>query len=122
MTKNGSAVRSIAARPPGDAGTRDTAALLLIRPRSYTPRRMGAEQALRRQEQHDDENGEDRDRGEDAADGEIRRLLEDAEGEPANDGAAVVAEPAQRHRYEAVEIQHGAVSEEGEQQLAAGKA
>ncbi len=39
---------------------------------------------------------------------------------PADNRAAVVAEPAQRHRHEAVEIQQRTVGKEGEQQLPAG--
>jgi hypothetical protein len=77
---------------------------------------------LRRRQQHDDEQREHRDRREDAADQEIRGLLEQAERKPADDGAAVVAEAAERHRHEPVEIQQCAIGEERQQQLAAGKA
>ena len=80
-----------------------------------------AEQALRRRQQDHDEQREDGDRREDAADQEIRRLLEQAERQSADDGAAVIAEPAERHRDKAVEVQQRAIGEERQQQLAAGK-
>jgi len=76
---------------------------------------------LRRGQQDDDEQREHRDRGEDAADHEVRRLLEQAERETADDGAAVVAEAAERDRHEAVEVEDGLVAEVGEQHLRAGE-
>ena len=77
---------------------------------------------LRRGKQDDDEQDEDGDRREDAADEEVRRLLEQAEGEAADHGAAVVAEPAERDGHEAVEVQEGAVRHESEEKLAAREA
>ena len=41
---------------------------------------------------------------------------------PANDGAAIIAEPAERHRNEAVEVEQGTVGDESEQQGASGEA
>ena len=76
---------------------------------------------LRPEQQHDDEHGEHRNGREDAADEEVGGLLEQAEDQPRNDGAADVAHAAERDRNEAVEGQHRCVGEEGEQQLAAGE-
>ena len=45
-----------------------------------------------------------------------------AEREPADDRAAVVAEAAERDRHEAVEVEHRAVGEERQQHAAAGEA
>jgi len=47
--------------------------------------------------------------------------LKQAERDAADDGAAVVAEAAERHRHETIEIQQRAIGKEGQQQLAAGK-
>src|SRR6185503_335161 len=74
----------------------------------------------RRQQDHDEQR-EDGDRREDAADQEVRRLLEQAKRQSADDGASVIAEPAERHRNKAVEIQQRTIGEERQQQLAAGK-
>src|SRR4051794_38886085 len=88
--------------------------------KSDPPARRRAEQALRRGQQRDDEERDHGDRREDAADEEGRGLLEDAEAEAADDRAAVVAQPAERHRDESVEIQERAVGDECQQQRAAG--
>ena len=103
--------RAPARRPRSARAMRVTAVII------PSARSAAAEQALRRREQDHDEQREHGDRGEDAADQEVRGLLEQAEREPADDRAAVVAEPAERDRHEAVEVQQRAVGEEGEQQL-----
>src|SRR5687767_15377749 len=66
--------------------------------------RWRTEQALRRGEQRDDEQCEHRHRREDAAHQERGSLLEQAQHETADDRAAVVAQAAERHRNEAVEV------------------
>ena len=81
-----------------------------------------AGETLGARQQDDDEHREDRHRGEDAADQEVGGLLKQSEQEAGDDGAAVVAHPAQRHRDETVEGQHRRIGKEGQQHLAAGKA
>src|SRR6187455_2477828 len=89
---------------------------------SYAALRRGAGKPVRERQQDEDEGGEYRDGGEDAADEEIRRLLEQAEDQPRRNRAAVVAHAAERDRHEAVEGQQWRVGEEGKQQLPAGEA
>src|SRR6187455_2232135 len=86
---------------------------------SYAALRRGAGKPVRERQQDEDEGGEYRDGGEDAADEEIRRLLEQAEDQPRRNRAAVVAHAAERDRHEAVEGQQWRVGEEGKQQLPA---
>ena len=82
----------------------------------------GAGKPLGAHQQDDDEHGEHRDRGEDAADQEVGGLLKQSEHQAGDDGAAVVAHAAERDRHEAVEGQQRRIGKEGEQHLAAGKA
>ena len=77
----------------------------------------GAGKPLGARQQDNDEHGEHRHRSEDAADQEVGGLLEQPEHEAGDDGAAVVAHPAERDRHETVEGQHRRIGEEGEQHL-----
>ena len=86
------------------------------------PRRRCAGQAFGPEQQDDDEDHEYRDRSEDAADKEVGRLLEEAQGQAADHGTAVGTHAAQGDRHEAVEIQDRLVAEEGQQHLRTGEA
>ena len=89
---------------------------------SHAPGRRCAGDALGPQQQHQDEDGEHRDRGEDAADQEVRSLLEQAERQarrsPRRGWSPCRPAPPAR----SLEVQDRLVAEVGEQHLRAGEA
>ena len=89
----------------------------LISLASYPARGHCSRETLGARQQNDDEHGEHDHLGEHSPHHVIRRLLDQAQGKPADHCAAVVADAAKCNWHEPIEIQHRFIGEEREQNL-----